>query len=833
VRSPQDARFLKIQELLKSGQMVGKDRPVARVTWAKEEVRSVPAQKPGVDILRYMGQRTSELELGGIRTIDIDRSIGQDSATCTITLWNTWDATSQPEGIDTAGRKGYLTPGRGEPIHATTSVFSAVGASDFEGPVTFPTDWGYGINPFRDALIPNTVIRTYQGYGSDNFDINGNEFWVNDVSSPGYVAPQNDTQLYLTGTWLIDKVTISTDGTITIECRDFAKLLIEQEIYPPLLPMSRFPLIYCPAHAAYGHKESIGKNVATFHSSSVDKFYGANASIMGHRGSHAFDTRPDSFWLSGPNNTASNVEWIQAHTKGPINEVVLDTWGANYIAYISVHEHGQWQGTAVISGNEENLAFRDSSGSDGGGFFYVITSGDTLWDLAGTYYGNNFLWPIIAKANNNIIKDPHWIYPGQRIKIPYVEGTKSPPPGGSGGGSVTIPYVAKAAVPSSGKVTIQLPRTYNADYVRVVFTNLRQVGSGGPYRAGLRTMVVRNHITNTYHPGTIGKAGYIQDWTEPMKELCAWAGLGWSDATPNPADPVLGTSRTGKPLRVWGDFERLGAGPVVCTPADYFVSKSFMDGIRQIVDFIGGVFFIDETGGAQFRLPNIWTGGNFIDDTSALSSLGARIAAHPIEFHEDVNLISYEAVVSDASVRSEILVIGGYPNVNSTGPVAGGYVLGYNAATHTTSAIDFTNILAGQYRLMVVPGDATKLFYTEAECQRMAELTALFILFTYRQGTLRTPAHPALQIDDQVRIFERTTYETNIHYVSAVRSHQDLESGEYTMDVTTHWLGKDPDTNWFVNKAQLTPAVLQLPAILARIGKEAGGDVFEQPPYGT
>jgi hypothetical protein len=134
---------------------------------------------------------------------------------------------------------------------------------------------------------------------------------------------------------------------------------------------------------------------------------------------------------------------------------------------------------------------------------------------------------------------------------------------------------------------------------------------------------------------------------------------------------------------------------------------------------------------------------------------------------------------------------------------------------------------------MVLPGDSTKLFYTEAECQRMAELTALFILFTYRTGNLEAPAHPGLQIDDQVRIFERMTSESYIHYVSSLNTHMDLESGEYSMVVTTHWLGTDPDTNWFINKQNLTPAVLSLPAILARVGKQAGGDVFEQPPYGV
>lgn len=830
MRSPNDTRFQKIQNLMRTGMMVGADRPVGRVTWSKTSLQQIKAQHPGMGPVRYLDKGAAETELALIRTIEINRSIGQDAATCTITMWNGDPTSNQPEGIDTEGKPGYLTPGRGEPRPVMTSVYSTL-ADSLSPLMTYPTTWEYAKNPYRDVLIPNTVLKTYQGYGSDNFDLYGNPIAIGDTAN-GYVAPNMDTQLYLTGIWLIDKATFAADGTIQIECRDLAKLLIEQYIYPPMIPIGRFPLIYCPAHEAQGHKEVIGNNVAVYHSSSVDAAISHNASVLGHRGSDAFDGKPGSFWLSIRDSSSSDVEWLQARTHGPINEVVLDCWQSGYGVYVSVHEDGKWitSGSNTVPGRNNLTYYDDPNGN--AGYIYVITSGDTLWDLAGTYYGKNTLWPIIARANSNIIKDPHWIYPGQRIKIPYVAGTKLPPPNGTPLPSTTLPYVAYASVPSSGKVTIHLPRVYEADFVRVSFTRLYDRG-GGDYRAGVRTMTVRNHTLSTYVPSTVYTPGKIMDWTEPIKELSAWAGFTWQDATPNPPDPLLGTNAsTGKPLRIWGDFETLGAGPVVCTPADYFMSKSFMDGIRQIVDFVGGIFYVDESGAVQFRLTNIWTGGNFIDDSSGPASLSARIADHPIEFHEDANLVTYQMTIDDSSLRSEILVIGGFPNVWA-GPVAGGYVLGYNSATGETSAIDFDNVLAGQYRLMIVPGDATRLFYSEAECQRMAELTGLFILFTYRQGSLTAPCHPGLQLDDQVRIFERITAEQNIHYVSGIDSKQDLESGEYTMTVTTHWLGSDPNTDWFVNKQELTPAVKDLPAIIARVGREAGGDSFEQAPYGT
>ncbi len=52
------------------------------------------------------------------------------------------------------------------------------------------------------------------------------------------------------------------------------------------------------------------------------------------------------------------------------------------------------------------------------GLNHTVKKGDTLWDIAGHYYEDPFLWPIIYEANKNNIKDPHWIYPDQVFAIP-------------------------------------------------------------------------------------------------------------------------------------------------------------------------------------------------------------------------------------------------------------------------------------------------------------------------------------------------------------------------------------------------------------------------------
>lgn len=56
-----------------------------------------------------------------------------------------------------------------------------------------------------------------------------------------------------------------------------------------------------------------------------------------------------------------------------------------------------------------------------GGTHEVVT-GNTLWDLAARFYGDPYQWPVIYEANEDRIVDPHWIYPGQILTIPGLEG---------------------------------------------------------------------------------------------------------------------------------------------------------------------------------------------------------------------------------------------------------------------------------------------------------------------------------------------------------------------------------------------------------------------------
>lgn len=48
---------------------------------------------------------------------------------------------------------------------------------------------------------------------------------------------------------------------------------------------------------------------------------------------------------------------------------------------------------------------------------YTVHKSDCLWKIAGSTYGDSYQWPLIFKANRDMVEDPDLISPGQKLQI--------------------------------------------------------------------------------------------------------------------------------------------------------------------------------------------------------------------------------------------------------------------------------------------------------------------------------------------------------------------------------------------------------------------------------
>jgi hypothetical protein len=58
------------------------------------------------------------------------------------------------------------------------------------------------------------------------------------------------------------------------------------------------------------------------------------------------------------------------------------------------------------------------------GFYYTIQKGDTLWDLSQHFSDSPWLWPELWEDNDQIT-NPHWIFPGERIRLYKKSGSQT------------------------------------------------------------------------------------------------------------------------------------------------------------------------------------------------------------------------------------------------------------------------------------------------------------------------------------------------------------------------------------------------------------------------
>jgi hypothetical protein len=55
------------------------------------------------------------------------------------------------------------------------------------------------------------------------------------------------------------------------------------------------------------------------------------------------------------------------------------------------------------------------------GIYHTVQKGDTLWDISNKYFGTPLIWPDLWQKNSQL-PNPHWIYPGQILRLYMKDG---------------------------------------------------------------------------------------------------------------------------------------------------------------------------------------------------------------------------------------------------------------------------------------------------------------------------------------------------------------------------------------------------------------------------
>lgn len=147
---------------------------------------------------------------------------------------------------------------------------------------------------------------------------------------------------------------------------------------------------------------------------------------------------------------------------------------------------------------------------------HTVQPGETLWGLAERYLGDPFLWPQIYRLNTDVVEDPHWIFPGEVLRLVAAEGVAAVPE--------APPGTQTAAAPAAG------------EYDLPAFAQRRQALQAG---------ALRTAAEEAYHRLRPGEY-HSSIWLTEGAELSAGRMLG--AVTP----PQIGYIREGSPAPLYG-----------------------------------------------------------------------------------------------------------------------------------------------------------------------------------------------------------------------------------------------------------------------------------------
>ena len=130
---------------------------------------------------------------------------------------------------------------------------------------------------------------------------------------------------------------------------------------------------------------------------------------------------------------------------------------------------------------------------------YVVKKGDTLWDIAGVFLRYPWYWPEIWYVNPQV-QNPHWIYPGDVLRLIYVDGKPRITVGTAG--EVRLSPQVRTDPLSQAIRTI--PYDILMNFVRHPSLLTRKQVDEGPYVVGFRGRHIVGSSTNEIYVKGLG-----------------------------------------------------------------------------------------------------------------------------------------------------------------------------------------------------------------------------------------------------------------------------------------------------------------------------------------
>ena len=361
-----------------------------------------------------------QYEVPNVKSISINRTLGEDVASCTITLYNQWHEsnTDASELSSQLGKPGFFWPQRGLGPNPW-------GQGAAKGAYTRDGVWDPNFS-WQNVITKHALFCTYQGYGGLSSDDN-------------YISVQDNIDndnVVITGVWIADSVVGGSDGMLTVSCKDIGRILLDQVVYPPVVPDGLYPLEFYPAgksvfDSIFGPKVNTGISPG-----SKGEVLLRTHSFSGQLDPSVATSYPISFTVDGLDSSYSlsnayegpattDYPWFQYTVGQKISSLYLLPWGGGYDCYVHVKESGSWQGSDSIklynSGNFNYVKkiFVPPSAPDGSERSINI-------DLPREYQAENLILSFGRLGYSNVPDSSGYRYRcGVRKIIAYREGAKT------------------------------------------------------------------------------------------------------------------------------------------------------------------------------------------------------------------------------------------------------------------------------------------------------------------------------------------------------------------------------------------------------------------------